>query len=193
VNRLQKLKGLKTPAVQSVEQTQQLRRLGEELRDGVQELEELGTAARDVHARVLNRVRLLGTALIQAKKLKGHGRFLPWLEVTLPNVSTRTCQNWMRAARWSAENAQRFALLESVSQLYCLAGIIPEAQAPEVRSEPAFSLAIAMRYVKPLGRLSVDQALRLPVDEQQALRSALEPAVNLYAALHASTPPAASC
>jgi hypothetical protein len=203
-----KLKALTEPLHTSVDLAREEKRLISELNDGCDELEVSGHKAIEIHKHVLNTVRLQGNRLLRAKELVGHGGFVRWLNKNLlryvpskerphdkkagtwePRISQRTAYNWMKAACWAEENLQVFANLRSVAQLYILAGIIPAPEQPEVQTEPAFSLAIALRYVKPISRLNRDAVLRLPPNEQQQIREALKPAYELFVTLDAGPSP----
>lgn len=182
-NNLRKLKSLSLTLDSGLEESRKLRKLAAELNDGCDELDALRLEARDLHSRVLNRVRLQGDALIKAKEMLGHGHFLPWLERSVERISTRTARNWMRAARWADANVQAFANLESVAQLYMLAGILPGATQVDVVTEPAFSLALAKRCLRGISRINLPAALALPPSERAELVEALAPAHAAYEAL----------
>ena len=67
----------------------------------------------------------LGSWLNQAKELVGHGRWLVWLTANCPDVSEKTCQNYMRIAK---ANPQALADLGTMSlkKLYLAVGILDE-------------------------------------------------------------------
>jgi hypothetical protein len=69
-------------------------------------------AARDMVQQVL----VSGRALIDAKALVGHGRWLPWLEQNFED-SQRTAQLYMRLARNSATVADLPTIREAVAAL----------------------------------------------------------------------------
>lgn len=197
---LAELNGLPSPRA-AVEQELTLRQLTADLQDGCYEMMQIKAEAESVHERALKRVQLQGQMLIKIKEQVGHGNFRAWIKKHLSDwatrafasdkkdappewqISHRTATNWMRAAMWADEHKQLLSQLRSVAQLYMLAGILPDPGQPEIKTEPAFSLAIAMRYIKPLKRLNVDQVRGLPPGERDKVLQELEPIHELYLAL----------
>lgn len=193
---LSQLNALPSPRA-AVDQQRTLKQLASDLQDGCEELVRLKVEAESIHSRTLNQVRLQGQRLTAIKAQVGHGNFSGWVEQNLTawsrkrlgiSISYRTARNWMRAAAWSEENMQLFSQLKSVAHLYVLAGILPEPDQPELETEPVFSLAMALRYARPLKRLTIEAVLTLPPDQREQLKAALKPGYDAYEALSHPTP-----
>lgn len=78
---------------------------------------------------------LCGQALIRAKEICGHGRFLAWLKEKCPKIETRTAQNYMRLA-----NTKHVSYLERAStlrQAYLMVGVIQDKEQVTKKTEPA--------------------------------------------------------
>jgi hypothetical protein len=206
-----KLRALREPLNRSIELVREEKLLITQLNDGCDQLDASGKQALDLHKLVLNTVRLQGQRLMKAKELVGHGKFVVWVQSNLvkyvpdvtrpldrragkwmPRISRSTANNWMRAAAWSEANVQLFGQLRSVGQLYVLAGIMPAPDQADVKTEPTFSLAIALRYVKPLKRLRVEHVRTLPADEREKLHTEVVEAMRWLEPLAQATSPEAT-
>jgi hypothetical protein len=122
---------------------------------------------------------LVGQVLIEVKAKLPHGKWQGWLGQHF-GKSYDTATRWMRVARWAGENVAHVQHLPSVAALMRACG---EERRPQVSEPQAFSLAVALRYVAPLKRLTVESVRALPLDEQYALKAALKPGHDVYEAL----------
>ena len=77
-----------------------------------------------------------GMLLIEAQDKVRHGDWLLWLEVYCPDISIRTAQRYICAARKYAMMSQDAVDFQSVKQLYIAAGIMPEPVTVEASTPP---------------------------------------------------------
>jgi len=125
-----------------------LNRLGvllREIRHDYESLQQLLERTRQNCNQVVAETILLGTKLIEAKRLVGHGNWIEWLAKHCPDIHRNTASNYMRLA-----NAQHVVHLEnrkSLRQAYLAVGIIPMSDEPA--DTPAVEVSEPVKQIEP--------------------------------------------
>lgn len=114
--------------------------LSREIRRDYESLQRLVERSRETCNQVIAETILLGTKLIEVKRLAGHGNWCEWLAKHCPQISERTAQNYMRLSK--AQHVADLQTRKSLREAYLAAGIIPmedESPAmPVVDAAPPF-------------------------------------------------------
>ena len=122
-----------------------LGRLSREIRKDYESLQQLLERTRQNCNQVVSETILLGTKLIEAKRLVGHGNWCEWLARHCPQIAETTARNYMRLA-----NRQHIADLnccKSLRQAYIAVGII--AVDEESKPMPAVEVSEPIKQIEP--------------------------------------------
>ena len=118
-----------------VAKTTELTQLGEDFRNAYDELQSTTTKLQAAYKKSVGEAIYCGQLLIKAKKLAGHGNWLPWL-ASHAKISAKTAQRYMQLA----DNASELGELTEKSLVDCYAalGLINKPDAEE-ETAPAAS------------------------------------------------------
>ena len=108
-----------------------------------------------------------------ARKAEFKGQWENWLTEYFPQSQHTACR-WMRATTWYLSKGELAHAL-GVNSVAALMRASLTDQRPRVGDVVEFTLALALRYLKPLQRLDEASVFALPQADQVALRAALEP------------------
>lgn len=121
----------------------------------------------------------LGEMLNHAKKIVGHGNWLPWLETNCPKLTEQSAQRYMKLAKTS--HVRDLDNCASVTEAYRLAGLLPPRDEAEGDDEDKHNgdnyVVHVSRALDVLNKAAVDSWQ--PQDKAQ-LRARLKPLVDLY-------------
>jgi hypothetical protein len=151
-------------------------------------IEEANRAVAGAVANAGHGIRLcarIGSNLKKYKDIIGHGGWGAWLEENFSDFSTRTAVRWMKLGQKVDSGEFNPDDAKSLRQAYMMCDILPQPEENESSNAPA-----EINYLVHLDRLeaslrSID-VVKLPVPEQQQLRTRLRPIAELYTKLAAA-------
>lgn len=91
-----------------------------------------------------------GQLLIEAKAKIGHGGWLPWLKVNCPDISERTCQAYMRVAKYLPRLGEKRNAVADLTLRDALSQMAAHASKIAVLPSPAAAAALRQAEAEPL-------------------------------------------